>query len=930
MHIDKIFRGIGSFSVRFRWFVVVAWLVAAGLVPHFLPSLASVTQGNNANFLPASAPSEHAAKLATPFGTSNETPVLVLAARTSAPLTAADQAWLTGLQKDLRAVHTVTVVRDLGVSPDGHAVQVEALSNVSQGDSTAVTNLVNGLRSAISRAGPPQGLSVHLAGAIPVAVDQQKQTGNTGNQIQGLSVVFIIILLLLIFRAALAPLITLLPAFIAITIAGPLVAEAAQAGLKVSQLAQILLIVLVLGAGTDYGLFLVFRVREALRRRDGTEGGGDQLADPGRGVHHLLRRHGDRGPAVPAGRHVPDLLDPGYPAGHRHRGDAAGGPDPAPRAAGHLRAGGLLAQQDPGRHRQDWRVGAGRHAHRPASRPDPDRGLVVFGGLAVASLGYKGAGFGGETNAPAHSDSAAGQSLLTKYFPSSTANPTNIIFKLKQPAWDDGAAIQSAGHQLSGSGLFTKIAGPLDPTGYALTPAQYAALHARLGPAKLLPPVPPAGLKIPAAGYQLYRATAQYVSPDGRTVQFATGLKAGDAASTSALDAVPSIRAEATRVARNIGAIDSGVGGEAPALYDVSAISNSDLSRVIPVAILVIGVLLALVMRSLVAPLYLIASVGLSYLAALGLAVLLFIDIGGSAGLTFILPFLMFIFLLALGEDYNILVMTRIREEARSLRLRDAVSHALAATGTTVTSAGLVLAGTFGVFALVGARTSGGSQFTNLAVGLALGILMDTFLVRTLLVPSTVLLLGRWNWWPSRMGRETGDRPAGEPPGAGAGRGQLGQRRLAGHRVRGRGLVGQRVHRAGQVGERGERVDQGDPRVGRQLPERQAEQALVQGLPPQHRRLTGRGEIQAGGAPVALTTGPGHQPGLAQRVRQGGHRTGREPEQPGQLARARPRVLRHAGQHLQLGHGQPGPRVSGPRGAAHGAPEPGDRVGEVC
>ena len=76
---------------------------------------------------------------------------------------------------------------------------------------------------------------------------------------------------------------------------------------------------------------------------------------------------------------------------------------------------------------------------------------------------------------------------------------------------------------------------------------------------------------------------------------------------------------------------------------------------------------------------------------------------------------------------------------------------------------GLVLAGTFGVFALVGARTSGGGQFTNLAVGLALGILMDTFLVRTLLVPSTVLLLGRWNWWPSRMGCITEDGPAGEP-----------------------------------------------------------------------------------------------------------------------------------------------------------------------
>jgi uncharacterized membrane protein YdfJ with MMPL/SSD domain len=78
VHIDSVFRGIGSFSVRFRWFIVVAWVAAAVAVPHFLPSLASVTQGNNADFLPASAPSEHAAKLATPFGTTNVVPVLVL------------------------------------------------------------------------------------------------------------------------------------------------------------------------------------------------------------------------------------------------------------------------------------------------------------------------------------------------------------------------------------------------------------------------------------------------------------------------------------------------------------------------------------------------------------------------------------------------------------------------------------------------------------------------------------------------------------------------------------------------------------------------------------------------------------------------------------------------------------------------------------
>ena len=175
--------------------------------------------------------------------------------------------------------------------------------------------------------------------------------------------------------------------------------------------------------------------------------------------------------------------------------------------------------------------------------------------------------------------------------------------------------------------------------------------------------------------YQEYRATAQYVDPAGTTIQFETGLTAGDPSSTAALNAVPALRAEAATVGTTLHATASGVGGEAPAFYDVSQISNSDLAHVIPIAIVVIGVLLALVMRSLVAPIYLILSVALSYFAALGLAVIVFIWLGNSGGITFILPFLLFIFLLALGEDYNILVMTRIREEAHHMPLREAVDQ---------------------------------------------------------------------------------------------------------------------------------------------------------------------------------------------------------------------------------------------------------------
>jgi putative drug exporter of the RND superfamily len=753
VRIHAIFGGIGAFAVKFRWVVIAAWLIAVIAVPRFLPSLNSVTQGNNSAFLPASAPSEQAAQLAAPFGTTNLVPVQVVAAVNQGTLTTPETTWLATLQHDLGTVPTVVSVRDLGRSADQQAEQLQVLSDVNQASQPDQTTLVNRIRAEIAKAAPPAGLQVHLAGQIAINVDQQAKSGNTGNQVEGVSVIFILILLLLIFRSLLAPLITLIPAFFAVAIAGPLVGEAAHAGLKVSVIAQLLLIVLVLGAGTDYGLFLVFRVRENLR-----EG-----ADPKDAVRAAVMRVGETISfsaftviaallsllaatfqiysqlGVPLAIGIGTMLLAGLtllPALLAVFGRAAFWPSKTRAGAGKV---GL------------W----GRVATRIVRRPAIPLaiGLVIFGALAIGVASYQPGGFGGAINAPAGTDSAAGQALLAKHFPSSSANPTNLIYKLPQPVWDDPAPIAAATSQLAASGLFTGVTGPLNPAGVTLTEAEYQALHAALGNPAALPSVPPPNSKVKLQGYEVYRATAQYVSPDGRTIQFETGLKAGDPSTTAAMNAVPAVRAEAANVAKTLGATAYGVGGEAPAFYDISQISDSDLAHVVPIAIAVIGVLLCLVMRSLVAPLYLIASVALSYFAALGLCVLLFIKIGGDSGLTFILPFLMFIFLLALGEDYNILVMSRIREETQHLPLREAVTRALGATGTTVTSAGLVLAGTFSVFALVGGRQSGGSQIIDVGIGLALGVLMDTFVVRTILVPCTVLLLGRWNWWPSKLSR---------------------------------------------------------------------------------------------------------------------------------------------------------------------------------
>ena len=763
MRIHAIFGGIGAFAVKFRWLVIAVWLVAAFAVPRFLPSLNSVTQGNNSAFLPASAPSEQAAQLAAPFGSTNLIPVPVVAAVSQGTLTTSDVAWLATLQHDLGTVKTVVSVRDLGRSADQQAEQLQVLSNVSGGDETGITNLINGLRAQISKAGPPAGMQVHLAGQLAINVDQQAKSGTTGNQVELLSVVFILILLLLIFRALLAPLITLIPAFFAVAIAGPLVGEAAHAGLKVSQLAQLMLIVLVLGAGTDYGLFLVFRVRENLRAG----------AEPKEAVRTAVARVGETITfsaltviaallsllvatfqiysqlGIPLAIGIGTMLLAGLtllPALLAVFGRATFWPSKTRAGTGKA---GL------------WGRIAARIVRRPAV--PLTIGVIGLGALASAVVAYAPGGFGGSISAPAGTDSAAGTALLTRHFPASAANPTNLVYKLTQPVWNDPAPVETATGQLNSSGLFTGVTGPLNPAGVTLTPAQFQSLHAALGDPRALPAVPPAGqTSVPLAAYEAYRATAQYVSPDGETIQFQTGLKAGDPSTTAAMQAVPSIRAEAASVAKTLGATAYGVGGEAPAFYDISSISDSDLTRVVPVAILVIGLLLCLVMRSLIAPIYLIASVALSFFAAMGLSVILFIEIGGDSGLTFILPFLMFIFLLALGEDYNILVMSRIREEAHHLPLRDAVSRALAATGTTVTSAGLVLAGTFSVFALVGGRGSGGSQIRDVGVGLALGVLMDTFIVRTVLVPCTVVLLGRWNWWPSALSRKD-FQPDGRP-----------------------------------------------------------------------------------------------------------------------------------------------------------------------
>lgn len=749
--MNKFFAKVGRFSVHYRWLVIILWVVGSFAVVKFLPSISSVVKTNNQAFLPANSPSITAAKLAQPLQNSNDSITILVGANPASRLSTTDLAAFKEITNKIDQVPTVISTKVSGISPDNHAIQAEIISTTSAFDTAHITTVISNVRSAMSSVTVPHGFEVHLAGQTATAVDSASKNGTQSSNTQDFSVLIIIAILALVFRAFLAPIITLLPALVVVLVAGPIVAEASKLGFGVSFVTQLLLIVLVLGAGTDYGLFLVFRIKEELQRgRDSKEAVTVALSKVGESITFsaatviaallslITAQFGlYRGLGYPLAIGIALMLIAGLtllPALLAVFGKAVFWP----------------SNIKPG----NYKIGAwGKVASSIVKRPAITLlvGVIFFGSLALVSLGNSPSGFSSATTSPKGTDSYYGNKLLAKYFPSSNFNPTQIVYKFKQPIWGNLNNLNSLENAVIASPEFKNVTGPFNPLGTKFTPSQLAELHSKLGNPKDLSSTPPSKLtssSITKAEYQAYRSEFQFISSDGRTVLLSTSLTAGDPATTKALNAVPGIRATVSQLGTRYGAIANGVAGQAPASYDISSASNSDLFKIVPIVVVIIGLLLAIVLRSAVAPLYLVVSVVLSYLAALGLDVLIFIFIRGDKGLSFVLPFLLFLFLLALGEDYNILVMTRIREEAHNMNLKDAVKVALGATGSTVTSAGLVLAGTFMV---LGFSSAGNAQVQEIGFGLALGILMDTFLVRTLIVPSTVVLLGKYNWWPSKL-----------------------------------------------------------------------------------------------------------------------------------------------------------------------------------
>ena len=704
-----MFESLARLVVRFRWLVVAVWVIGAVIGTRLLPSLSTVTQSSNAQFLQSSAPSQQAAALAAPFQAQNAgATALIVAYRADGPLTPGDGAAISTLEQEVDRVAGVTLVQDLGTSSDGHVREALVITKTPAQSNQGNPTVVDAIRATFGSSGLPSGLEFHLTGPLAQTTDAAANSARTGTAIRVGTVLVVVVLLCAVYRSILAPLVTLLPAVLALAVSQGLIAMASEIGVPVSIATGTLLPVLLIGAGADYGIFLVFRVREEIQ-------GGAAPSDA------LVRALGRVGESITfsAATVVAALCCLLVATFGLYRGL---GPSLAIGVAVVLLAALTLLPalisilgrftfwpSHPASGQPSTGIW-GRVAARGTGWPwlVIALGLVLFGGLSAGLTSFSTAGF---TSPPATgTDSQKGADILAAHFPAALSNAEILVLRFAQPVSVESLGPTSAKTDLQSDPAIRKVSGPV-------------------------------------------------ISRDGLSVELLAVPAAGSTGTNAAINAIPSLRAALAAAAAKAGATDSGVAGVDAVAYDINHASATDLFLVVPVVLIAIAILLAILLRSLVAPLYLIATVALSYLASLGFASFVFIRLAGDAGLNFVIPILLFIFAMALGEDYNILLMTRVREEARKSLLHEALVLAVGRTGGTISSAGVILAGTFTVLAIAG----GSGQSLQLGLTIAFAIMLDTFFVRTLLVPAIAVLLDRWNWWPSRLS-SAGHSPEGAIP----------------------------------------------------------------------------------------------------------------------------------------------------------------------
>ena len=674
---------------RAKWVVVAIWvgLLVVFSALQFPTKFEDVQKNDSASFLPSSAESTKAlAAVKTIQG--EETVAIVTVYRRQSGLTAADRALIEQNRKQLNALKLPDTTPFGRPVPSKNGQAALLVANITtNGDANTILDPVDKVREVVND--PGGGLEAKVTGSAGFSADAIKIFEGINGTLLFAAIGLVFFLLALIYRSPIflwIPLFTVIFAEFASRSVGYLLSTI---GVTINGQSSSIMSILVLGAGTDYALLLVARYREELRQHDDKH-----LA--------VANAASAAGPAIIASA-VTVMLALFCLTLAEVNGTAGLGP------LGALGVGiAMLAMLTllpallaiTGR-RAFWpfipRVGddGADAAHGKwrrwgewiGKRP---RSIWIFTALllVVMSLGLLNfsTGLTQGNSFRGEVESVQGQEILATSFPAGENAPTDIVVPDKSKTKAVAAAVAAV----------------------------------------------PGVVRVAPAG----------VGPPG--VQLAATLKYSPYA-TEAYAVIPNIRT----AAKQAGGQDVLVGGPTAIERDLREASTRDTKLIIPIVLLVVLLVLIVLLRAFTAPVLLILTVILSFAASLGVSAVVYDLVFGFPGSDPGLPLFTFVFLVALGIDYNIFLMARVREESLKYGTERGMIRGLAVTGGVITSAGIVLAGTFAILGTLPLIF-----LTELGLAIAFGVLLDTFIVRSTLVPALVLDIGKKIWWPSKLAHE--------------------------------------------------------------------------------------------------------------------------------------------------------------------------------
>ena len=699
--------------------VVIIWFMIAGIFGPLFGKLTSVQENNNSSFLPKGAEATQAADVIATFSTKDSFnfPTLILFEGKSSPATfeAINAHMLT--VGNLSLGGTTAKISDylapgerisVFSSQDGGAVLAnvpldgQAISKTLPNEKPVLPAVLEALRTDIKPIAEANGFTPYVTGPGGLLGDLFAAFGTLDSSLLLTTLAVVAIILIIVYRSPILWVIPLLSSLFALSMAGGIVYLLAKNDIiDVDGQSQGILSVLVIGAATDYALLLIARYREELHLHASRF---DAMRAAYKGVWE---------PILASGSTVAISL---LILLFSQLTNTAG--------LGPIGAIGIVCSMFTiltllpafllvfGRWifwpRRPLFDGDDHVMSGPWSKVangigrNPRRAWAITGVILIAfaftSTTLKADGIGTVDTFTGNPESVVGQKLLVKHFPGGEGDPTQVVVSAD------------------------KIA------------AVTAALKSAPGVKNIVPTLD----GIPMPGQPL----PEVKIVNGKAILNLTLDKAPD--SVEAGNEVPEIR----RLAKATDATAL-VGGTSAVYFDIRTANNQDNRTIIPIILFVITLILGLLLRSILSAILLLGTVVLSYFATLGVCALVFNHVFGFAGGDNSFPLFVFIFLVALGIDYNIFLMTRVREESMKIGTRAGVIKGVTVTGSVITSAGIVLAATFAVLGLLPLV-----PLAELGFAVAFGVLLDTIIVRSVLVPALVHTIGPKIWWPSKLQHE--------------------------------------------------------------------------------------------------------------------------------------------------------------------------------